>query len=154
MANIDYLTNYCFTSPKIKNDNDFLYFCDLCGKLFLIDCKHLQIFNIISIQGGPGGFGEYIFFKKSWEAKGFGLTLKAENDFNLEKLSSISLSSFHPFYGELNDGDIYKPKNLVGFRNYVLTETEKRGCEVVVADGGFSCQGLQRDNDTFNRILI
>ena len=35
---------------------DVLYFADICA--------------------GPGGFSEYILWRKKWHAKGFGITLK------------------------------------------------------------------------------
>lgn len=35
---------------------DILYFADICA--------------------GPGGFSEYVFWRKTWRAKGFGFTLK------------------------------------------------------------------------------
>ncbi len=38
---------------------DVLYFADICA--------------------GPGGFSEYVLWRKQWEAKGFGLTLKGKN---------------------------------------------------------------------------
>jgi len=93
MANIDYLCDKMFTSPKpplIDETKEILYFCDLCA--------------------GPGGFTEYMFFKKKWQAIGYGFTLKAENDFNLDKLPSSSV--FNRFYGELGDGDLLRPKKF------------------------------------------
>ena len=90
-------------------------------------------------------------FKRQWEARGFGFTLKAENDFNLDKLSSTS--EFHKFYGDLGDGDITRPKNLVSLRNYVLNNTERRGVHVVLSDGAFSCLGRERFQELLSRRL-
>ena len=43
-----------------------LYFADVCA--------------------GPGGFSEYVLWKKKWRAKGFGFTLKdGKHDFKLEE---------------------------------------------------------------------
>ena len=36
--------------------NDLLYFGDICA--------------------GPGGFSEYVLWRKGWQAKGFGFTLR------------------------------------------------------------------------------
>lgn len=47
----------------VKSDG-ILYFADVCG--------------------GPGGFSEYMLWRKKWEAKGFGFTLKCSNDFCLD----------------------------------------------------------------------
>ena len=40
----------------ISMQTDILYFADICA--------------------GPGGFSEYVFWRKKWHAKGFGFTLK------------------------------------------------------------------------------
>lgn len=42
-------------------EHDLMYFADVCA--------------------GPGGFSEYIFYRKKWRAKGFGFTLAEKNDF-------------------------------------------------------------------------
>ena len=41
-----------------------LYFADVCA--------------------GPGGFSEYVLWRKQWKSKGFGFTLKGSHDFKLE----------------------------------------------------------------------
>lgn len=56
MANIDAIFDFMFTKPKKRNGEsaldkkDILYFADVCA--------------------GPGGFSEYILYRKSWRAKG------------------------------------------------------------------------------------
>lgn len=45
-------------------DNQLLYFADVCA--------------------GPGGFSEYVLWRKKWRSKGFGFTLKGSHDFKLE----------------------------------------------------------------------
>ena len=45
--------------------NSLLYFADVCA--------------------GPGGFSEYVLWRKRWRAKGFGFTIKGKNDFKLEE---------------------------------------------------------------------
>lgn len=59
--------------------SDLLYFADVCA--------------------GPGGFSEYVLSKKRWEAKGFGFTLKGDNDFKLTDFTAGPCESFEPFYG-------------------------------------------------------
>ncbi|KFM76234.1 Cap-specific mRNA (nucleoside-2'-O-)-methyltransferase 1, partial [Stegodyphus mimosarum] len=62
MANMDAAFDFMFSNPKDKNGrslvvgNELLYFADICA--------------------GPGGFSEYILWRKKWECKGFGFTLK------------------------------------------------------------------------------
>lgn len=56
MANLDAVFDFMFTKPKKPNgesaidENEILYFADVCA--------------------GPGGFSEYILYKKGWRAKG------------------------------------------------------------------------------------
>lgn len=51
------------------------------------------------VCAGPGGFSEYVLFRKRWEAKGFGFTLKGDNDFKLADFYAGPCESFEPFYG-------------------------------------------------------
>lgn len=98
MANMDSMFDFMFTKPVDKfgnsmiGENDLLYFADVCA--------------------GPGGFTEYILWKKKWLAKGFGFTLKAENDFKLHDFLAGHPESFHPYYGINGDGDVYDPDNI------------------------------------------
>lgn len=55
MANIDALFDFMFTEPKTQTgklaiDRELLYFADVCA--------------------GPGGFSEYVLYRKGWKAKG------------------------------------------------------------------------------------
>ena len=59
--------------------NEPLYFCDVCA--------------------GPGGFSEYVLWRRRWRAKGFGMTLKNDNDFRLDDFVAGSAEYFEPFYG-------------------------------------------------------
>ncbi|XP_020717425.1 cap-specific mRNA (nucleoside-2'-O-)-methyltransferase 1 isoform X2 [Ceratitis capitata] len=101
MANIDSMCEYMFTNPKDKNgttllqNNELLYFADICA--------------------GPGGFSEYILYRKSWEAKGFGFTLRGPNDFKLDKFFAGSPESFHTYYGIRDDGNIFFKDNQDSF---------------------------------------
>lgn len=64
--------------------NELTYFADVCS--------------------GPGGFSEYVFFRKAWRAKGFGFTLKGENDFKLSEFIAGTCESFEPYYGMYDIG--------------------------------------------------
>ena len=68
MANMDAVFDFMFTRPvdeqghALVEENEPLFFADVCA--------------------GPGGFSEYVLWKKKWRCKGFGFTLKtASNDF-------------------------------------------------------------------------
>lgn len=139
MANIDSLCDFMFTDPKDRNnkslvkENDLLYFADICA--------------------GPGGFTEYVLYKKSWQAKGFGFTLRGQNDFKLDNFFAASPETFDPYYGVADDGDIFNPANQESFRDYVLNDTEQAGVHFVMADGGFSVEGRENIQEILSKQL-
>ena len=59
--------------------NELLYFADVCA--------------------GPGGFSEYVLWRRKWAAKGFGFTLKGDCDFKLEDFCAAPSELFEPHYG-------------------------------------------------------
>lgn len=66
--------------PLTKDrEGELLYFGDVCA--------------------GPGGFSEYILWKRHWHAKGFGMTLKGPCDFKLEDFYAAPSELFEPYYG-------------------------------------------------------
>ncbi|XP_030051624.1 cap-specific mRNA (nucleoside-2'-O-)-methyltransferase 1 [Microcaecilia unicolor] len=145
MANIDHVFDYMFTNPKDsegkpqmkERDTELLYFADVCA--------------------GPGGFSEYVLWKKKWHAKGFGMTLKGPNDFKLEDFYSASSELFEPYYGEGGidgDGDITRPENITAFRNFVLDNTERKGVHFLMADGGFSVEGQENLQEILSKQLL
>ncbi|XP_013115503.2 cap-specific mRNA (nucleoside-2'-O-)-methyltransferase 1 [Stomoxys calcitrans] len=138
MANIDSMLDFMFTNPKDKygnsivHGNELLYFADICA--------------------GPGGFSEYILYRKAWEAKGFGFTLKGPNDFKLDKFFAGSPESFDPYYGVNNDGDIYVEANQDTLNEYVRKHTAA-GVHFVMADGGFSVEGEENIQEILSKQL-
>ena len=62
--------------------NELLYFADICA--------------------GPGGFSEYVLWRSKAEAKGFGMTLRGQNDFKLEDFLAGPAEMFEPHYGTLD----------------------------------------------------
>ncbi|XP_074845890.1 cap-specific mRNA (nucleoside-2'-O-)-methyltransferase 1 isoform X1 [Carettochelys insculpta] len=145
MANMDYVFDHMFTNPKdshgkplIKErDAELLYFADVCA--------------------GPGGFSEYVLWRKKWHAKGFGMTLKGPNDFKLEDFYSASSELFEPYYGEGGidgDGDITRPENITAFRNFVLDNTDRKGVHFLMADGGFSVEGQENLQEILSKQLL
>lgn len=144
MANMDAVFDFMFTNPKLEqvgsDMTELLYFADLCA--------------------GPGGFSEYVLWKKKWHAKGFGFTLKdpdSASDFKLDKFLSAPCESFDPHYGKGGydgDGDITEPNNVEEFKNYVLTCTEGRGVHFVMADGGISVEGQENIQELLTKQLV
>ena len=95
-----------------------MYFCDVCA--------------------GPGGFSEYVLWRKKWKAKGFGMTLKCENDFKLDEFLAGSAEYFEPYYGKNGvdgDGDVTSEENLREFKRFVLEQTNNQGVHFFMADG-------------------
>ncbi|XP_048579505.1 cap-specific mRNA (nucleoside-2'-O-)-methyltransferase 1 [Nematostella vectensis] len=139
MANMDSAFDFMFTSPKnekgedLVKPNELLYFADLCA--------------------GPGGFSEYVLWRKTWHAKGFGFTLKGDNDFKLENFLAGSPETFQPHYGKDDDGDIFKEDNLEEFKAFVLKETDGKGVHFVMADGGFSVEGQENIQEILSKQL-
>uniref|UniRef100_A0A8D0HJH1 Cap-specific mRNA (nucleoside-2'-O-)-methyltransferase 1 n=1 Tax=Sphenodon punctatus TaxID=8508 RepID=A0A8D0HJH1_SPHPU len=145
MGNIDFVFDYMFTSPKDSHgkplvkerDAELLYFADVCA--------------------GPGGFSEYVLWRRKWHAKGFGMTLKGPNDFKLEDFYAASSELFEPYYGEGGidgDGDITRPENITAFRNFVLDNTDRKGVHFLMADGGFSVEGQENLQEVLSKQLL
>lgn len=118
MANMDSMFDFMFTNPvdeegkSLIGENDLLYFADVCA--------------------GPGGFSEYILYRKKWESKGFGFTLKGDNDFKLHDFFAGPSETFSPFYGINDDGNVYDPENIRSLEELVKDETES-GVSCVMA---------------------
>lgn len=150
MANMDSLLDYMFTSPKdmdgqpLVRGNGLFYFADVCA--------------------GPGGFSEYILWRKKWEAKGFGFTLKTDekkvdgkivqqnNDFKLDSFLAGTPETFDPFYGVTNDGNIFVPENIDAFMDYVMKQTDS-GVHLMMADGGFDVSGKENIQEIMSKQL-
>ena len=94
MANMDAVFDRMFTNPRIagadgrqkdlvpESSDNILYFADVCA--------------------GPGGFTEYVLFKKKWHCHGFGFTLQGKDDFKLGSMQAGPPEAFEPFYGKEN----------------------------------------------------
>ncbi|XP_013416099.1 cap-specific mRNA (nucleoside-2'-O-)-methyltransferase 1 [Lingula anatina] len=139
MANMDAVLDFMFTNPKdregrsVVGPNELLYFADVCA--------------------GPGGFSEYILWRKKWHAKGFGFTLKGPCDFKLEDFLAAPSEMFEPYYGVNDDGDIYRPENLISLQKFVLENTNNKGVHFVMADGGFSVEGQENIQEILSKRL-
>ncbi|CAB3366609.1 Hypothetical predicted protein [Cloeon dipterum] len=139
MANIDAVCEMMFTDPRNKEGqktvpgDELLYFADVCA--------------------GPGGFSEYVLWRKRWQAKGFGFTLRGGSDFKLEEFYAASAETFEPCYGKDGDGDIYKPANIRHFKEHVLAKTDGKGVHFTMADGGFSVKGQENIQEILSHRL-
>ncbi|KAL6432348.1 hypothetical protein ACFW04_006756 [Cataglyphis niger] len=133
MANIDRACNFMFTKPKGLRSDELLYFADVCA--------------------GPGGFSEYILSRKKWYAKGFGFTLKNENDFTLDEFFAGPCETFHPFYGSKGNGDVFDPQNQEEFRSLIMKHTYGTGVHFMMSDGGFSVEGQENIQEILSKQL-
>ncbi|KAK2709328.1 hypothetical protein QYM36_013109 [Artemia franciscana] len=122
MAEIDAVTEFMFTNFNQRNDDasnvdakEPLYFADVCA--------------------GPGGFSEYVLFRKKWHSKGFGFTLKGDNDFKLEEFLVGPPECFEPYYGKNGDGNVYEPENITSLKDFIYDNTDGRGVHFMMADG-------------------
>lgn len=134
MANIDAATDFMFSGVD-KNphhmSNGPHYFADVCA--------------------GPGGFSEYILWRKNWCFKGFGFTLKGEHDFKLFNSTCCSVSTFRSYYGKANDGNVCNPENIKDFALNVMHDTENKGVHFMMADGGFSVEGNEELQEVLSK---
>ena len=142
MANMDAVFEFMFTEPKtsdgrnLVSKNELLYFADVCA--------------------GPGGFSEYILWRKQWRSKGFGFTLKGKNDFKLEDFFAGPPESFETHYGMNGmegDGDVFKEENFKAFKKHVLDNTDGLGVHVMMADGGFTVEGQENIQEILSKQL-
>ena len=139
MANMDSVLDFMFTNPvdefsnELVRDEDLLYFADVCA--------------------GPGGFSEYILWRKGWQAKGFGFTLRSENDFKLHDFFAGNPETFDPYYGINENGNIFDPSNIESLTKYVLCQTQESGVHFMMADGGFSVENQENLQEILSKQL-
>ncbi|KAK7487035.1 hypothetical protein BaRGS_00021705 [Batillaria attramentaria] len=142
MANMDAVMDFMFTNPHdsqgrpMVGSNELLYFADICA--------------------GPGGFSEYVLWRRKGECKGFGMTLKGQNDFKLEDFFAGPSEMFEPHYGVgglHGDGDIFRPDNQEAFISFVRRNSDGKGVHFVMADGGFSVEGQENIQEILSKQL-
>lgn len=138
MANMDALLDFMFTNPVDENggslvrEDDLLHFADVCA--------------------GPGGFSEYVLWRKSWEAKGYGFTLQSENDFKIHEFFAGHPETFDAYYGCKGDGNVYDPDNIESLTDYVLKQSQS-GVHFMMSDGGFSVEGQENVQEILSKQL-
>ncbi|XP_049768155.1 cap-specific mRNA (nucleoside-2'-O-)-methyltransferase 1 [Schistocerca cancellata] len=142
MANMDKVFDFMFTNPHHENGkpqlgpHDLLYFADVCA--------------------GPGGFSEYVLWRKKWQAKGFGFTLKGDHDFRLSDFYAGPCETFEPHYGvggTDGNGDVFDPNNIEAFTEFVHAQTSDLGVHFMMADGGFSVEGQENIQEILSKQL-
>lgn len=135
LANIDAIFDWAFTTPACLKEGGSLYFADVCA--------------------GPGGFSEYVFWRKKWHTKGFGFTLKGDHDFTVDKFNAETPKVFfHTYYGVDKTGDVYNTASIRAFREIIARETRGEMLHVLTADGGFDVTANENIQEVLNRQLF
>ncbi|CAG8510124.1 7200_t:CDS:10, partial [Ambispora gerdemannii] len=122
----------------------------LTGKKF----SSKRPYRFADICGGPGGFSEYILWRK--HVYGWGITLVGDKDFVPESFypdSGVD-DCYEIIYGADGSGDICKEENIREFGRIILDKTMGAGVDLVVADGGINFRGLEQDQEIRMRKLI
>jgi hypothetical protein len=117
LASLDAVLRLTTPLAEFAHDNDFLHFADLCG--------------------GPGGFSEYVMHRRQTHgAKGWGMTLRGDSDFQLHNFCSTAPhSNFVAHYGADDSGDITLLANADSFVELVTAQTKGKMLALVLADG-------------------
>uniref|UniRef100_A0A914ZFD5 Cap-specific mRNA (nucleoside-2'-O-)-methyltransferase 1 n=3 Tax=Parascaris univalens TaxID=6257 RepID=A0A914ZFD5_PARUN len=112
------------------------------------------LFYFADVCAGPGGFTEYVLWRKGfYNAKGFGFTLAGKDDFKLERFMAASPEYFEPYYGKHGDGDVMKPDNIISLEEVVMKGTNNVGVDLMMADGGFSVEGKENIQEILSKRL-
>ncbi|CAG8442974.1 812_t:CDS:10 [Ambispora leptoticha] len=127
----------------------------LTGKKF----PNKRPYRFADICGGPGGFSEYILWRKHVNGEdvyGWGITLIGDKDFVPEKFHPDSGvdDCYEIIYGADGTGDICKEENIREFGRIILDKTMGAGVDLVVADGGIDFRGFEQEQETRMRQLI
>jgi cap1 methyltransferase len=134
MAEIDSACGFCFTEAAAGKD-ELLYFADVCS--------------------GPGGFSEYVLWRKKWRAKGFGYTLIGGLDFKLPAfIMEAPCDTFYPYYGTDGRGDIYVSASLREFQQVVSEQTNGKMLHFLSGDGGADYSVDQNSQEVILKQLL
>ncbi len=109
------------------------------------------------LAAGPGGFSEYVLWRRGPSAKGIGFTLRGEgkDDFKLDRFHYRALpEALHPYYGPDGRGDLRSSASLRALRDLVHRQTEGAGLHLVMADGGFDVRGKENMQEVENKRLL
>jgi cap1 methyltransferase len=113
-----------------------------------------EMFYFADVCAGPGGFSEYMIWRKAfYNVKGFGFTLRNNDDFKLQNFKAGSSAFFETYYGVKQDGDVMKPENLASLEAYVKKRTNGKGCHLVMCDGGFSVRNQENLQEVMSKRL-
>lgn len=137
-ANIDSLMDNMFSNPV-----------DKLGRS-LIEPNELMYF--VDIWGAPGGFADYLLWRRDWQTKGFGVPLK--NCSYATHRFTVGAERFTVFKGAKRDGDITNEENITSIVRYVKQLTSL-GVHIAVADGAYDVVKPKYGKETiFKRMYL
>lgn len=135
-AGMDSLMDYMFSDPVDKlnqsliQPNEIMYFVDICG--------------------APGGFSDYLLWRRDWQTKGFGIPMKGTNYWSHKY--TVGGQRFNVFKGAKRDGDVRKEENITSINRYVKQHITL-GVHVVIADSGFEVKKQKYAKETIYKRL-
>ena len=116
--------------------------------------------NIVyaDICGGPGGFSEFFknFTKQTDIRKptfGYGITLRAVNDFLPNCIQENEWFKFKAIYGPSETGNIYDSDTQMEYIQTIMNGTNNLGVEFALADGGFDVTGQEDKQEVLSKQL-
>lgn len=119
-ASIDSLMDYMFSDPIDKRNQSLI--------------QPNEIMYFLDIGGAPGGFADYLLWRRDWQTKGFGIPLKGTNYWNSQ--FTVGAQRFNIFKGAKRDGDVTNDENIASIVRYVKQHISL-GVHVVIADSAF-----------------
>jgi len=107
------------------------------------------------VAAGPGGFSEYLLWRRGASALGIGFTLRGTHDFTLSRFHYRSLPELlHAYYGPKDDGDLYVSSNIRALQALTDRQTDGQRLHVVMGDGGFDVSGAENIQEVLNKQLL
>ena len=119
---------------------------------------HMDNIVYADICGGPGGFSEFFknFTKQTDIRKptfGYGITLRAFNDFLPNCIQENEWFKFKAIYGPSETGNIYDSDTQMEYIQTIMNGTNNLGVEFALADGGFDVTGQEDKQEVLSKQL-
>uniref|UniRef100_A0A1I7TCI5 Cap-specific mRNA (nucleoside-2'-O-)-methyltransferase 1 n=1 Tax=Caenorhabditis tropicalis TaxID=1561998 RepID=A0A1I7TCI5_9PELO len=152
-ANMDKIYDWILSRENTENEK-FLQKNPIDGSTAENIDRTEELFYFADVCAGPGGFSEYMLWRKGfYNAKGFGFTLAGKDDFKLQKFTASSAYFFETFYGTKQNGDVMDPENIDSLEDFISRGTEGHGVHLMMADGGFSVEGQENIQEILSKRL-
>lgn len=137
-ASIDSLLDYMFSDPRDKQNQS------------LIQPNELMYF--LDVGGVPGGFADYLLWRRDWQTKGFGIPMKDTHYWT--NTFTAGGQRFTIFKGANRDGDVTNGNNISSIVRYVKQHISL-GVHVVIADSAHEVETQKYAKETiFKRMHL